>query len=267
MSRRTAAPRSPAIRRLDLAFALAALALALAAVARAEPGPADAVKVSVVPADVIRRAVESWAATQVEATNPEVAGGQLRYEVEARWQGDLLLDVPGVVDFRVRSMSSRPFRGPTVVRLDLNVDGEVARTLTVTVDCRLYGDVVVSRHALRPGTELAADALAVEERDVTGLKQGSFASVDELAGMEARRPIGVGEVVSRAHVGPVPVVRRDEEVVLSLETRSMSLLAAGIALQDGGVGQRIRVRNADSKKVLTAEVVDVGTVRVAIDGD
>lgn len=256
----------PVIRRLDIAYLLAALAFAIAAVVGAHAEPAAGAKVSAIPGDLIRNVLETWAGQRIEATNPEIAARGLRHEASARWQGDILLATPGVVDFRVRAMSARPFRGPTVVRLELNVDGQLERALTVTVDCRLYGDVVVTNHALRAGSALTAAALAVEERDVTSLNQGCFTSVEDLVGMQARRPIGVGEVVSRTHVEPVPVVRRGDEVALSLETGTMSLVAGGVALQDGGVGQKIRVRNADSGKVLYAEVVDAATVRVVVTG-
>lgn len=256
------------IRRIDIAFYIAALAFAIASAAGAAtpvvetsaaaiaPAPMGAI-----PADLIRSIVETWTREQVEDAVAENDDGQTRYEVSARWQGDILLDTPGQVEFNVRRLSSRPFRGPTVVRLELHVDGALDRAMTVTVDCRSYRDVVTTTRGVRRGT-LLEGALAVEERDITNLKHGFFAGPESLEGMRAARPIGSGEIVSHRHVEPVPIVHRGDDVTMSVTTGNMSLLATGEALQDGGVGERIRVRNIDSGKVVYGEITEAGTVRV-----
>ena len=50
---------------------------------------------------------------------------------------------------------------------------------------------------------------------------------------------------------------------MAVMTDNMSLLAAGEALQDGGIGERIRVRNLDSKKVIYGRVIDASTIRIS----
>ena len=109
---------------------------------------------------------------------------------------------------------------------------------------------------------MTADALDVEERDITSLKHGWHESVEELTDMRAARPIGVGDVVSERHVEAVPIVHRGDDVVMSLQTGSMSLQTVGQALTDGGLGERIRVKNIDSGKIVFGEVTAVGTVRI-----
>ena len=49
---------------------------------------------------------------------------------------------------------------------------------------------------------------------------------------------------------------------MSLQTGSMSLQTVGQALTDGGLGERIRVKNIDSGKIVFGEVTAVGTVRI-----
>ncbi len=262
------------IRRIDIAFYLAALAFAIATAAGASstvaaasgtthPAAVEPALMGAIPEDLVRSIVESWTTEQIEAEEAGDADGATRYEVSARWQGDILLDVPGEVDFKVRRLSSRPFRGPTVVRLELHVDGKLDRAMTVTVDCRLYRDVVVSTRSVRRGTPLEADAFVVEERDVTSLKHGFFAALEDLVDMQSARPIGVGEVVSHRHVEAVPIVHRGDDVNMSVTTGNMSLLATGVAMEDGGVGERIRVRNLDSGKVVYGEIIDSNTIRIS----
>jgi len=72
----------------------------------------------------------------------------------------------------------------------------------------------------------------------------------------------VGQTVSHRHVQPVPVVHRGDDISMAVTTGTMSLLATGIALQDGGIGERIRVRNIESGKVVFGEILDAGTIRI-----
>ena len=57
-------------------------------------------------------------------------------------------------------------------------------------------------------------------------------------------------------------IRRGDELNLVLDGGNMRLMARATALQAGGVGQRIRVRNADSGKVLQGWVADARTVEI-----
>lgn len=259
------------IRRLDIAFFLAALAFAIVTVASAQaPAVTDEAvledseglaPMSAIPASLTRAVLESWVAEQIDSS-ADADDGETRFEVSARWQGDILLDEPGVVGFDVRRLSSRPFRGPTVVRLTVTVDGRVERSMSVTVDCRHFRDVVVATRTVRRGSSLTEDFVVVEERDITSAKHGFFTDLEELVDTRAKRPIGDGGIVSQRHVEPIPVLQRGDEVTMALRSGNMSLLATGIAMQDGGIGQRIRVQNIDSRKVVYGEVVDANTVRI-----
>lgn len=250
------------IRRIDIAFYLAAMAFAIVSAAGANTaggaetagtatgnaqGASDPALMGAIPEDLVRNIIETWTREQIEASESSEDDGSTRFEVSARWQGDILLDTPGEVDFKVRRLSSRPFRGPTVVRFELHVDGELDRSMTVTVECLSYRDVVVTTRAGRRGTLLDTDALIVEERDVTSLKHGSFDALEDLTQRQAARPIGSGQVVSHRHVAPVPVVHRGDDIDMSVTTGTMSLQATGVAMEDGGVGERIRVRSTPAR--------------------
>lgn len=248
------------IRKFDIAFYVAAFAIAIATVAGAAPTPEPA-PMGALPADLVRSIIETWTQEQIDAESQN-GDGNTRYEVAARWQGDILLDVPGQVDFEVKRMSSRPFRGPTVVRVELYVDGQLDRSMAVTVDCRFYREVVVTTRSMRRGNLLESDVLMMEERDITRLKHGWFDSLDELLDLQSARPIGVGQTVSHRHVQPVPVVHRGDDISMAVTTGTMSLLVTGVAMQDGGIGERIRVRNIESGKVVFGEILDAGTIRI-----
>lgn len=242
---------------------IAVLVLAAAAAAQTAEVGLDAASLpalNVVPEAVVHQAVEAFVRDRVAGQ----VDPQDRVTVNTRWQGAVLLDRPGQVDFRVVPLSPRPFRGPAVVRVELKVGAETVKTLTLTVDTRIHRPVLVTARALRRGTPVTVDMVDVEERDITSLNDGFYTDLADLDGWQTRRPIGVGDILTRRHVEPIPVIERGDEILLVTESANMQVSVRGVAMQDGGIGSRIRVKNADSGKVLSGQVVDAATVRVGL---
>jgi len=59
---------------------------------------------------------------------------------------------------------------------------------------------------------------------------------------------------------PAVVVRRNKTVQMRIQGLGFIIVATGQALEDGRPGELIKVRNADSKRIITARVGFDGTV-------
>ena len=90
--------------------------------------------------------------------------------------------------------------------------------------------------------------------------------VDALAlqGMQARRTLSIGDMVTDQHLQKIPVVKRGDAIQLVARAGRMSMSAAGEALQDCGIGYRIRVKNSDSGKIIYGHVLEGGIIQVGI---
>ena len=73
-----------------------------------------------------------------------------------------------------------------------------------------------------------------------------------------------GNVLTRNHVEFIPVIHRGDEVVLVARSNMLAVSARGEAMQEGGIGERIRVKNSDSGKVVYGQIVDASTIRVGL---
>ena len=233
---------------------------AVAGSAVQEPQRQPAPMLNVVPEIAIHQTVETFVRGRLR--DDEVAMRASRVEIHTRWQGDIVLDLVGDVELKVRPVSPRAFRGPTVIRVEVLVDGETERTITATVDTRLYERVAVTARAVRRGSLFSETAIELAERDVTNLRHGYFRDLTELASLQAVRPIGFGAVVTRRHAEAVPFVRRGDDVVIVLVSRNMHMSAVGVALQDGVIGARIRVKNIDSGKIVFGIVEEDGSIAI-----
>jgi flagella basal body P-ring formation protein FlgA len=60
----------------------------------------------------------------------------------------------------------------------------------------------------------------------------------------------------------LPVIKRQDVVTVVYETQTLRISTKAIAREDGLIGSRIRVRNADSQKEFEATVIRSGVVAV-----
>jgi len=123
-------------------------------------------------------------------------------------------------------------------------------------------DTVVLTHHLRPGTILTGDDVRTA-RLHAALLHGNIALTEEDAvGQALRHDMPAGQPLSAGDVMRPRLVERNDVVRMSLEAGGIVLAAQGIAMEEGGMGDRIRVQNPASRAVVIAEITGSGTVRV-----
>lgn len=147
--------------------------------------------------------------------------------------------------------------------IGIRCNSERPWTLYVPVRITSSVNILTARRPLARGSILTEQDLAIVERDASGLPYGFFTDPDALLGQQLKRPMRPGEVFSPAMVTPAPVVQRGQDVWIAVQTDGINVSMQGEALADGATGERIRVRNLSSNRVLEAEVVNSNLVRVA----
>jgi flagellar basal body P-ring formation protein FlgA len=106
------------------------------------------------------------------------------------------------------------------------------------------------REQVRAGTILSAEMLDGDE-------------VSQFVGMEARRTLWPKRPLSPRDVGPPEVVTRNALVEIVYHTGALELRGDGRALDAGGLGDRIRVINTDSRQVIRATISAPNQVSVS----
>lgn len=150
------------------------------------------------------------------------------------------------------------------VTVGIRCDG--ARPWTLYVPVRIVSSVKImtASRALPRGNVLSEQDLAAVERDAGALPYGYFTDSKQLIGQRLRRTIRPGDVLSPAMVEPAPVIARGQTVWIAGEAGGISVRMKGEALTDGAVGERIRVRNLSSRRVLQVEVINANLVKVPL---
>lgn len=141
-------------------------------------------------------------------------------------------------------------------------NGAQSWKLYVPARIALLEEVVVTRGFLPRGTQIGPEHIEIAERDVTASAHGYLSGLDEVIGMVLKQPLQGGLVLTPAMIDRPRLIRRGEEVVIVSRTGNFEVRMAGNALADGAEGDRIRVRNNKSKRIIEGRVTAHGAVLV-----
>ncbi len=136
-------------------------------------------------------------------------------------------------------------------------------TVYVPVSLDVYAEVVVATRSLQRGDVLDEEDIEFKRMNTSSVGRGYIGDPSRALGMEIKRPIKPGDVVRLPHLTRPNIVHKGQTVVVSTLSRFLKVETSGVALVDGHLGERIRVKNERSNRVVSAEVTAPGKVTVA----
>jgi flagella basal body P-ring formation protein FlgA len=139
--------------------------------------------------------------------------------------------------------------------------GETSR-LQLVGDLRRLIAVAVPRATIPQGTVLAAEMFEITWLPEARLPADAVTEAATLAGQETRRRLAAGRPVSRADLAEPRLVRRGETVTAIYEAPGLELVGLATALEDGALGQPIRLMNPESRRTFRGLVVGPRRVQV-----
>lgn len=215
---------------------------------------------TVITAAEIKNAVEEFVVSQIETDLPLAA----RVVVDVRWQNDIEVATDAKPVIRVRKSSSRKLRGPSVVRVGIDLDGETLRKMSITADVRIHMPVLVAAYNLKRGEQIEATFFEITNSDVTKLRGAYYTDQNELKDLRMVRSLSAGDVLTDQHIERIPIIKRGEFIRILARGDLFEVTTEGTAMQDGGKGDLIRVKNVDSGKVIRGHVIDSGLIEVGL---
>lgn len=207
--------------------------------------------------EAILEAARSLLAAEASSSHPDA-----RIEIETgRLDPRLLLPACPAPLEAFRTTSTPPAGNLTVgVRCPSGTGWTVYAPATVSV----HVPVVVLARAQTRGAILTSDDIRIDERNIGALSGGYLLDPSRALGMELRRNLPVGTVLTANAVTAARIIQRGQSVTLIAEGASVTVRMNGEALEDGTAGTRIRVRNLSSKRVVEGVVDGPGIVRIAM---
>ena len=130
------------------------------------------------------------------------------------------------------------------------------------VTIALMEEVVVTRHPIVRGQALRAADLALSETDVSRLHKAYFTRIDDVVGLRSKRAVRAGQTLHAGLLRREQLVKRGAQVQIVADTGGLYVTMRGKALADGGLGDRIRVKNLNSGRVVSGTVRGRGVIEV-----
>jgi len=139
----------------------------------------------------------------------------------------------------------------------------LALCLTATIAKAGSIELPVPRQTISAGTEISHQHLIDRKFPSRTAQQFAVSTHrSELVGMVARRTLLPGQPIPSRSVEKPVLVRRGEPARLVFREQGLVIIMQVEALQNGGAGSFVRVRNIDSGLVVSGRVLEDGTIRV-----
>ena len=94
------------------------------------------------------------------------------------------------------------------------------------------------------------------------LKMGHFSNFDDVIGMVPNQIIPKGALISSNMLRPPILVRKGDAVIIVFERNGLSVINEGIALENGGLREKIKIQLPDTKKILSGTVQSAGVLKI-----
>ncbi len=125
-----------------------------------------------------------------------------------------------------------------------------------------YEKVLIINDLVTRNTLVAENMFHVERTDVTRLKECPIYDFSEISGLRAKRNLRRGKILTTASLEKVPDIIFGNNLAIIYGSGSFRVSAEGIALQNGSIGEMIKVKNVQSKKIIRGRISEKGVVRV-----
>ena len=178
-----------------------------------------------------------------------------------------LRQVDNRLQFPLCSKALEAFTRSDVVKAGRNsiavkCSGDKKWTLYSSVLIQVYKNVITLARSIRRGEVISKNMLQVERHDITSLRSGYFTDEYDLLNKQVTRSLGEGSVINQSNIKQRTLIKRGERLQIKAGNENLKISVIGVALMDGRLNQKIKVKNIASKKIIQATVVKSGLVVV-----
>jgi flagella basal body P-ring formation protein FlgA len=188
-----------------------------------------------------------------------------RYDkVDIKEVGEMrALTLPPDAGFRVRPINGAGIAASRrmAVWIDIQVDGKAFAAVPVWFAVEAWKTVPVAKADLAAGSVLRASDLVLESRDVAQAGKVLDVMPGE-TGVRLRQPLRRGMPVALGALESTAAISRNQAVAVKIAAGSIVIETAGIAQDNGRVGDMVKIKNPGSSEIFLATVLEPGVVSV-----
>ncbi|MCL9685608.1 flagellar basal body P-ring formation chaperone FlgA [Legionella maioricensis] len=136
--------------------------------------------------------------------------------------------------------------------------------LYVPITITVLKTVLVSKNMLVKGTQVKEEDIYQTEMDTQRLKLGYFTEKNELIGLVCKHDIAADSPFNPYNIELAKLIHKGEEVTIVANNNNLTVSMPGIALNEGALGDTVKVKNRTSKRIIEAQVAGEKRVKVVL---
>lgn len=148
------------------------------------------------------------------------------------------------------------------ITVGVRCSGSKPWKLYVSARVRTYDDVVVLTRSLPRHAEITAADVHVVQRELTNTSSPPLTRVEEAIGKRLIRSVPADRPLTHNILKKPIVIRRGQRVTLLYKSPGLEVRGSGMALDDGGAGERISARPQGNPRTVTGIVLGPGIIGV-----
>ncbi len=213
-------------------------------------------------AEVARRAEEAVRELLPSPAAEAVSDGATRHRIAAR-APDARLRLPACPTPLVAVLPavSGGLRARTLVQV--SCQASTARwSVLVPVGLETDAELLIAARPMSRGQTPGTADVRSARRSLPGISTLYISNLNEIRAQHLIRAVATGQALTRDLLAAAPVVRRGEAVTLVANLSGLEIRVPGRALADARPGDRVRVQNVNSLKIIEGRADEAGVVEV-----
>ncbi len=122
--------------------------------------------------------------------------------------------------------------------------------------------VVSSRTPLQKAQPLSGSDVYLQQIKINRAGSAYYSRKEDVVGKLLKRRIGANQPLTAVLLEEADLVRKGDTVIVSASAGGIAVRTQGEALTNGAAGEQIRVKNRGSNRIVKAEVIGRGQVKV-----
>ncbi len=164
-------------------------------------------------------------------------------------------------DFKIVDETDR-LVGMVSMRVTVSEGDLVRQTLSILAEVILEKEVVVATRPMNRGHVIQESDVTLRTFPFKNLNDVTLTETQPLIGQQAKKLIKEGERITPRDIEPVPLVKRNDLVVVWVRRGGLVIKYTAKALESGGYGETVELKNLQTRKYFTGVVTGHETVEL-----
>ena len=169
-------------------------------------------------------------------------------------------------DIKVTHDSKRELGRNLPVDVEIKNDkGDVVKKVRLIARLKSFAVAAVLDQDIGRGEPISAGKVVMKKVNVTSIND-FFKSPSELNGIQAKKNLKAGTVLTKSNVNPIYLIMRGDKVNIEVNEGDLSIHTNGTARENGVRGEYIDVYIDMTKTTISCKILDSKTVITGVEG-